>query len=391
MSKSPKGKYRYLLIIILASFVVFPGYCYTIQVKDSLQQTPSDSVLYQKRTFKAEELTRGERLFYGLAYMKSESVNCAGCHNTRVSDTLNWNPDALEISVKYLNKNARDLSRVLLKPVGEKMAMVHKEIHLSPEDIVLVKAYMDKFTEIGLKPDKPEITNLLLFIIASIFFLFSITDLIITKIVKRKWINYGILTITGIFITYSLVINSLAIGRSLDYSPMQPIKFSHAVHAGQNATECIYCHSSAPYSKTAGIPPVNVCMNCHLIVRKGTRSGTFEISKVIASYENQKPIEWIKVHNLPDHVFFSHAQHVTAGKVDCAECHGDVKKMNVIRQVSDLSMGWCIDCHRTKKLDVRNNQFYSQYRALAEKLKNGEIDSVTVTMVGGRECMKCHY
>jgi len=391
MSKSPKGKYRYLLIIILASFVVFPGYCYTIQVKDSLQQTPSDSVLYQKRTFKAEELTRGERLFYGLAYMKSESVNCAGCHNTRVSDTLNWNPDALEISVKYLNKNARDLSRVLLKPVGEKMAMVHKEIHLSPEDIVLVKAYMDKFTEIGLKPDKPEITNLLLFIIASIFFLFSITDLIITKKVKRKWINYGILTITGIFITYSLVINSLAIGRSLDYSPMQPIKFSHAVHAGQNATECIYCHSSAPYSKTAGIPPVNVCMNCHLIVRKGTRSGTFEISKVIASYENQKPIEWIKVHNLPDHVFFSHAQHVTAGKVDCAECHGDVKKMNVIRQVSDLSMGWCIDCHRTKKLDVRNNQFYSQYRALAEKLKNGEIDSVTVTMVGGRECMKCHY
>jgi len=391
MSKSPKGKYRYLLIIILASFVVFPGYCYTIQVKDSLQQTPSDSVLYQKRTFKAEELTRGERLFYGLAYLKSESVNCAGCHNTRVSDTLNWNPDALEISVRYLNKHARDLSRVLLKPVGEKMAMVHKEIHLSPEDIVLVKAYMDKFTEIGLKPDKPEITNLLLFIIASIFFLFSITDLIITKIVKRKWINYGILTITGIFITYSLVINSLAIGRSLDYSPMQPIKFSHAVHAGQNATECIYCHSSAPYSKTAGIPPVNVCMNCHLIVRKGTRSGTFEISKVIASYENQKPIEWIKVHNLPDHVFFSHAQHVTAGKVDCAECHGDVKKMNVIRQVSDLSMGWCIDCHRTKKLDVRNNQFYSQYRALAEKLKNGEIDSVTVTMVGGRECMKCHY
>jgi len=391
MSKSPKGKYRYLLIIILASFVVLPGYCYPIQVKDSLQQTPSDSVLNQKRTFKAEELTRGERLFYGLAYMKSESINCASCHNTRVSDSLNWNPDALEISVKYLNKSARDLSRVLLKPVGEKMGMAHKEVHLSPEDIVLVKAYMDKFTEIGLKPDKPEITNLLLFIIASIFFLFSITDLIITKKVKRRWINYGILTITGIFITYSLVINSLAIGRSQDYSPMQPIKFSHAVHAGQNATECIYCHSAAPYSKTAGIPPVNVCMNCHLIVRKGTRSGTFEINKVIASYETQKPIEWIKVHNLPDHVFFSHAQHVTVGKVDCAECHGDVKKMDVIKQVSDLSMGWCIDCHRTKKLDVRNNQFYSQYRALAEKLKNGEIDSVTVTMVGGRECMKCHY
>ena len=391
MSKSPKGKIKYFLIFILVLFVVFPGYSYSLQVKDSLPQAQSDSVLYQKRIFKAEELIRGERLFYGLAYIKSESVNCAGCHNTRVSDTLNWNPDALEISKKYLNKSARDLSRVLLKPAGEKMAKMHKEIHLSPEDIVLVKAYMDKFTEIGLKPDKPEITNLLLFIIASVFFLFSITDLIITKKVKRRWINYGILTVTGIFITYSLVINSLAIGRSKDYSPMQPVKFSHAVHAGQNGTECIYCHSSAPYSKTAGIPPVNVCMNCHLMVRKGTRSGTFEIAKVITSYEDQKPIEWIKVHNLPDHVFFSHAQHVSAGKVDCAECHGDVKKMDVIRQVSDLSMGWCIDCHRTKKLDVQNNQFYSQYRALTEKLKKGEIDSVTVTMVGGRECMKCHY
>ena len=391
MSKSPKGKIKYFLIFILVLFVVFPGYSYSLQVKDSLPQAPSDSVLYQKRIFKAEELIRGERLFYGLAYIKSESVNCAGCHNTRVSDTLNWNPDALEISKKYLNKSARDLSRVLLKPAGEKMAKMHKEIHLSPEDIVLVKAYMDKFTEIGLKPDKPEITNLLLFIIASVFFLFSITDLIITKKVKRRWINYGILTVTGIFITYSLVINSLAIGRSKDYSPMQPVKFSHAVHAGQNGTECIYCHSSATYSKTAGIPPVNVCMNCHLMVRKGTRSGTFEIAKVIASYEDQKPIEWIKVHNLPDHVFFSHAQHVSAGKVDCAECHGDVKKMDVIRQVSDLSMGWCIDCHRIKKLDVQNNQFYSQYRALTEKLRKGEIDSVTVTMVGGRECMKCHY
>jgi hypothetical protein len=391
MSKSPEVKFKYLLIILLVSFVVFPGYCYSPQIKDSLQQAPADSVLYQKRTFKAEELIRGERLFYGLAYINSESVNCAGCHNTRVSDTLNWNPDALEISKKYLNKSAGDLSRILLKPVGEKMTKVHKAFHLSPEDIVLVKAYMDKFTDIGLKADKPEITNLLLFIIASILFLFSITDLIITKKVKKRWINYLILTGTGIFITYSLVINSLAIGRSQNYSPLQPVKFSHAVHAGQNQTECIYCHSSAPYSKNAGIPGLNVCMNCHLMVRKGTRSGTFEIAKIISSFEGQKPIEWIKVHNLPDHVFFSHAQHVTAGKVDCAECHGDVKKMDVIRQVSDLSMGWCIDCHRTKKLDVQNNQFYSQYRALAEKLKKGEIDSATVTMVGGRECMKCHY
>jgi hypothetical protein len=365
---------------------------YRINTTTSAANIPSvDSVLDRPRIFKGEELIRGERLFFGLAYLKSESVNCAGCHNTRVSDTLNWNPDALEISEKYLNKSPRDLSRILLRPMGNKLAQAHKGIHLSPEDIVLIKAYMDKFVEIGLKPNKPVITNLILFIIASIFFLFSITDLIITKIVKRRWINYLSLTITGIFIGYTLVINSLKIGRSQDYSPVQPVKFSHAVHAGQNATDCIYCHSTAPYSKTAGIPALNVCMNCHLIVRNGTRSGTFEISKIISHYENKKPLEWIKVHNLPDHVFFSHAQHVTAGKVNCSECHGNVKEMDHIRQVSDLSMGWCINCHRTKKIDFHENKFCSQYRDLAEKMKKRGTDSVTVSMIGGTECMKCHY
>jgi len=362
-----------------------------VQAKSTPAQTVSDSVLYKNRIFKSEELIRGERLFYGLAYPKGEAINCATCHNTVVSDTINWNPDALEISKKYLGKNARDLSKVLLKPVGQKMMQVHKNFHLIPEDIVLIKAYMDKFVDIGLKPEKPVITNLVLFIIAAILLLFSITDLIITKKLEKRWIHFIILPVTGAFITYMLVINALSIGRSKDYSPVQPIKFSHAVHAGQNQTECIYCHSSAPYSKIAGIPPENVCMNCHLMVRNGTRSGAFEISKIIYSYENQKPIEWIKIHNLPDHVFFSHAQHVSAAGLDCKECHGDVKKMDIVKQVSDLSMGWCIDCHRTRKLNVQSNQFYSQYRELAEKVKKGQIDSITEAMMGGKECGKCHY
>ena len=361
------------------------------QVKDTVALQAPDSVLTRKRTSKAEELVRGERLFYGLVYLKEASINCAGCHNTVATDTLNWNPDALEISKKYRDKNARDLSRVLLKPAGQKMSLAHKNITLTPEDIVMVKGYMDKFVDIGLKPGKPVITNLVLFVIAVLLFLFSIIDLTISKILKRKQIHYIILLATTALITYILVVDALALGRSRNYSPSQPVKFSHAVHAGQNGTDCIYCHSSAPYSKTAGIPPVNVCMNCHLMVRSGTRSGVFEISKVISAYENLKPIEWIKVHNLPDHVFFSHAQHVSAGKVTCTECHGAVNEMNVIKQVSDLSMGWCLNCHRTKKLDIKSSVFYTQYRELAEKTKKGGIDSVTVSMVGGRECMKCHY
>jgi len=376
-------KFKLLLFIILLTGLITPVFAAITQAEDS--------VLTMHRNFTAEDLIRGERLFYGLVYQKNKTINCASCHNTVESDTLNWNPDALEISLKYKEKTPVDLNRVLLKPAGTKMVQVHKDFQLTSEDIVLLKAYMDEFTEIGLKKAKPVITNLILFIIASILFLFSAGDLIIRKIFKKPWINLLIITITGIFITYTFVITGIAIGRSKDYSPEQPVKFSHEVHAGQNGTDCIYCHSSATYSKSAGIPSVNVCMNCHILVRNGTRSGTSEIAKVIAAYDSIKPIEWIKVYNLPDHAFFSHAQHVTAGGVACQTCHGDVGQKHVISQVTDLSMGWCIECHRTTKLNFQGNKFYSDYKEILEKIKKGEIDSVTVDMVGGIECMKCHY
>ncbi len=375
--------FKYILLTIFFSIIVIPLYSVVIQQEDSVINKPG--------TFKAEEIIRGERLFFGLVYPGDKSINCARCHNTRVPDTLNWNPDALDISKKYLDKSESELSNVLLNPSGEKMAQVHKGFQLTPEDITLIKAYMDKFVSIGLVPEKPIITNLLLFIIASALFLFSVTDLTISKLIKKRWINYIIFFSTGTFITYTLVVDSIALGRSKDYSPFQPVKFSHAVHAGQNQTECIYCHSFAQFSKTAGFPPVNVCMNCHLIVRNGTRSGAYEIAKVTDAYYQKRAIEWIKVHNLPDHVFFSHAQHVGAGRLACEECHGNVKAMDVIRQVSDLSMGWCINCHRTKEMDVRSNKFYTVYRDLEEKIKKGEIDSVTESVLGGTECMKCHY
>jgi hypothetical protein len=226
---------------------------------------------------------------------------------------------------------------------------------------------------------------------ASILLLFSITDLIITKKVKRKWIHYVVLGVTAVFITRTLVVDAIMLGRTPDYSPDQPIKFSHAVHAGQNKTDCIYCHSFAQISKTAGIPPLNVCMNCHLLVRNGSRSGAFEISKIVDASGDKVPVEWIKVYNLPDYVFFSHAQHTGAGNLNCTECHGNVQEMNRIVQVSDLSMGWCIDCHRTRNVNFKTNKFYSEYKEMAESVRSGRTDSVTVNMMGGTECMKCHY
>lgn len=332
-------------------------------------------------------------MFFGLVYTGEKSVNCAACHNENVnlSDTVNWNPNAYEISRKYASLDASDLESVLLNPRGARLGEVHDDIDLTTEDVTMIKSYLDVIAEKGLIKEKPVITSLVIFIVLVVLILFSLTDLIITKKVSPKWIHAVIILGAGFFVTKTLVEEAIAIGRSKNYAPTQPIKFSHAIHAGQNQTNCFYCHPSAEYSKSAGIPATNVCMNCHLIVRSGSRSGRWEINKVIQAYENDVPIEWIRVHNNPDHVFFSHAQHVSVGGVECKECHGEVENMDRIRQVSDLSMGWCINCHREKEVDFHSNEFYSNYEILVEKVRKGEIDDVTVEKVGGTECMKCHY
>jgi hypothetical protein len=362
------------------------------QQNDTLnKQEQNDSTAQHELTH--EDLVRGERLFHGLVYLESPNLNCAGCHSTSVaamSDTVNWNPDALEISLKYANKTADDLGNVLLKPSGGKLAEAHAGFKFTPQEVVLIKSYMDRFPEKGLKPVKPVITMLLLFILASILFLGALTDLAITKKLK-KWIALAILTVTTVFITWVLVKDAIAIGRSPGYSPDQPVKFSHAVHAGQNGTDCIYCHSYAPRSKVSGIPSVNVCMNCHLIVRNGKRSGAFEIAKVTDAFEKKIPIRWIQVHNLPDHVYYNHSQHVNAGGINCTVCHGDVATMDRIVQVSDLSMGWCVNCHRTHKVNFEGNKFYTQYTELSKQMEQGDLDSVIVSQEGGTDCMRCHY
>ncbi len=379
----PLRLFRFSLTSILLLFVTISLYSNNSQLQDS--------ILNKRRTFNAEDLIRGERLFYGLAYPKDQSVNCASCHNTRTLDSLNWNPDALEIARKFLDKNAGDLSKVLLKPVGKKMIQVHKGFQLTSEDIVLLKAYLDNFVLIGLKPEKPVVTNLLLLIIAGVLFLLSTTDLIIRKENKKPRINWAIISITGIVITWILAANAIRFGRSRGYSPDQPIKFSHAVHAGQNKIDCNYCHFSAKSSKTAGIPSANICMNCHLLVRSGTRSGVTEINKVIAAYENKRAVSWIRIYRLPDFVFFSHAQHVTAGGIQCEACHGSVKEMHRLQQVPDLSMGWCIRCHDTRKVNFSNEYYKTYYPDLYDSLKAGRIDSIRVVGIGGRDCGKCHY
>ncbi len=203
------------------------------------------------------------------------------------------------------------------------------------------------------------------------------------------------------------------VGVDEGYTPLQPIAFSHKIHSGENKIECQYCHSSAKHSKHSGIPSVNVCMNCHMNISEvaegtqiewdGLTYGKAELDKEIAKVYDaagwdpetleytgeEKPIKWIRIHNLPDFAYFNHSQHVKVGGLECQKCHGPVEEYDEMRQYSPLTMGWCIDCHKESKVDSKGNEYYEKiHTELAEKYN---VDQVTVAQLGGKECGKCHY
>ncbi len=254
---------------------------------------------------------------------------------------------------------------------------------------------------------------------------------------------------------YTTVNNAIGLGRQQNYQPEQPIKFSHALHAGKHAIDCQYCHDGARRSKHSVIPATNTCMNCHTAVQNGPEHGTAEILKIYASSgfnpisnktpqygqyfkeavnaeerlevyrkwlkeankDNKnvteaeinaqlnaakpmigKPINWVKIHNLPDHAYFNHAQHVTVGKVACQDCHGKVEEMAIVKQHAPLSMGWCVNCHRQTKVKFDENGYYNaktathkMYEQFHNEIKSGKRAGVTVEEIGGLECQKCHY
>jgi mono/diheme cytochrome c family protein len=260
----------------------------------------------------------------------------------------------------------------------------------------------------------------------------------------------------GGFVTVN---NAINLGRQQGYEPDQPIKFSHATHAGLHKIDCNYCHDGARRSKQSVIPAANTCMNCHKAIKVGSTYGTAELTKIFASvgydpntdkyidnydslstddikriytkwiadtYITDKgslddegeqliedqwngivnaltdkktgddkifgPIEWVRIHNMPDHVYFNHAQHVSVGKVACQTCHGQVEKMEVVKQYAPLSMGWCINCHRQTEVKFADNKYYDNYYELYhEQIKQKKLDKVTVEDIGGTECQKCHY
>ncbi|WP_010137011.1 c-type cytochrome [Ochrovirga pacifica] len=225
-----------------------------------------------------------------------------------------------------------------------------------------------------------------------------------------KIVSIIILVFVGVYFGFGALMD---VGVDEGYQPVQPIAFSHKIHAGDNKIDCQYCHSSAKHSKTSGIPSVNVCMNCHKNISEVSEETVVhfenktltkadldkEIQKVydaagwdadnLAYTGETKPVKWVRIHNLPDFAYFNHSQHVTVAGVKCQKCHGPVEEMEELYQYSPLTMGWCIDCHKETEVNIEGNGYYKKiHEQLSEKYG---VEKVTIAQLGGKECGKCHY
>ena len=217
-----------------------------------------------------------------------------------------------------------------------------------------------------------------------------------------------LLMLSGAYFIYGYL---MQVGVDQGYEPVQPIHFSHKIHAGDNGIDCKYCHSAARVSKNAGIPSLNVCMNCHKNVSEfqGDKDSTYvEYSKEFYTAEiqklynavgwdktaqkytgKQKPVKWVRIHNLPDFAYFNHSQHVSVAGVECQTCHGPVETFEIMKQHSPLTMGWCINCHRETDVKVEGNDYYKKIHD--ELAKKYGVQKLTAANMGGTECGKCHY
>jgi cytochrome c2 len=227
------------------------------------------------------------------------------------------------------------------------------------------------------------------------------------RFVKNQFLVIVSVIFFLLFAAYQMFGFFMQVGVDQGYKPVQPIHYSHRIHAGENQIDCKYCHSSARVSKHSGIPSLNVCMNCHKNISEVTEStGNDEYSKEFYDNEIQKlykavgwdgkkytgetePVKWVRIHNLPDFAYFNHSQHVTVAGVACQKCHGPVEEMEILEQHAPLTMGWCINCHRETNVKTEGNEYYDKIHA--ELKKKYGVDQLTVAQMGGLECGKCHY
>ena len=383
------------------------------------------------------------------------NANCASCH--KLNKKL-IGPALKGVSAKYDKewlyswiKN----SAALIKTGDEQAVAIYEEYNkvamnafpqLSNEDIDNILAYTDYVPEpvaatsiatSSQTSDSSSITNDLVLGLLLIVLLVLVAMLfLVTKTLKNIAEKNGIVINEDklqsfsiwrafiknqflIFVSVILLLLSSAyfaygymmqIGVDQGYMPVQPIHYSHKIHAGANQIECQYCHSSARVSKHSGIPSLNVCMNCHENIAEYNGEEDLEKGYTKEFYTNEikklykavgwdeetqsytgdtEPVKWVRIHNLPDFVYFNHSQHVSVAGIDCQKCHGPVEEMEILYQYSSLTMGWCINCHRESNIKVKDNEYYTKIHE--ELSKKYGVEELSIAQMGGLECGKCHY
>jgi cytochrome c551/c552 len=394
-----------------------------------------------------QDVAKGKELF---------NTNCAACHNL---DKKMTGPALRGVTNKYdkewLYKWIKN-SAELIKSGDDKANKIFNEFNKSPmtafpqlsnEDVDNILAYTSEVAatpaptvgvatgtntssdEMGL-PNQVIIFALILIMIILIYMLYIVRNLLY-KVAKSNGIefeeskeksipllkayakNQFLVLVSAIFFLLASAYFAygwmMSLGIDQEYAPIQPIHYSHKIHAGDNGIDCKYCHSSARSSKHSGIPSLNVCMNCHKNISEvAETTATPEYSKAFYDGEikklydavgwdkdnqkytgNTKPVKWIRIHNLPDFAYFNHSQHVTVAGIECQTCHGPVQEYEIMKQFAPLTMGWCIDCHRKTDIKLKDNGYYEKiHKELATKYG---VNKLTAAQMGGLECGKCHY
>ena len=396
----------------------------------------------------SQDAAKGKEIF---------NANCAACHKL---DAKSTGPALRGVAAKYDKewlykwiKNSGELIKsgdaqaVKVFEENNKVAMTAFP-QLSNEDIDNILAYTSEEAPVAAAPvagapvagtdsaDQNGVSNnvilgvlafVMLMLVVMLYLVYSmltkIADAKGIEIVKKNRSLMGLFTayaknqflvlvaaifllLSGAYLVYGFL---MQVGVDKDYAPIQPIHYSHKIHAGDNEINCKYCHSAARVSKNAGIPSLNVCMNCHKNISEVAEStATPEYSKAFYDDQIQKlytavgwdkttqsytgksqPVKWVRIHNLPDFVYFNHSQHVTVAGIECQTCHGPVEEYEIQKQFAPLTMGWCVDCHRKTDVKMEGNEYYTKIHQQLSK-KYG-VDKLTAAQMGGLECGKCHY
>ncbi len=397
-----------------------------------------------------DDLAKGKTLF---------NTNCAACHNL---DRKMTGPALRGIETKLIEEEGLDRewiyawirnSAAVIKSGDAYATKIYAEYNsaamtampqLSDEEINNILAYTaqekvvassneDLASQTVAENEEGISNELILGALAILFMLFAFGLIMVNKTLRRiaNANNISVSTevqrkslwkafIKNQFLMLVLVIFFLLtsayfafgffmqLGVDQGYQPIQPIHFSHKIHAGDNKVDCKFCHSSARVSKTSGIPSLNVCMNCHKSIFEYNGETTAEYTKDFYDNEIKKlyaavgwdddeqqytgetqPVKWVRVHNLPDFVYYNHSQHVEVAGIECQTCHGPVEEMDEVYQYSPLTMVWCLDCHKETKVKIKDNGYYTKIHEELSKKYN--VDQLTPALMGGLECGKCHY